>query len=389
MVSLPLELHERIVDSLSAHTNALGACSLVSRHWFPRARYHLFWTLDLSADWTPEPNGMTSLLSLLLNSHTPATFTPYISSIILTRRTWGMTPVNSILSVLQRVGVVPNRLEIDCPAYEPLKPFFCASLRSLSLTLHLDIHIDTLLAYISAFPLLESLRLAGSARYQAEETGQTSDLDFIFRLQTLAVSGSNIATPLFSRLAEALCLCEHESRHLEPSIRTITLQNITVWTSVFDFLSSSAARNVSQLLVSNCHIESTPFPIPLNSLQHLAVADTEPPQGIHTLLKLSSTFGLGHFLPTLLLSTVTIAFSRVPSPSSFVHAPWEELDAILSSKARFPQLRRFTIGMANDMNNFGKLRLSPLPQGLQDVLCGKGNGVLERCSERGVMDFAK
>ncbi|KAK0205759.1 hypothetical protein DFS33DRAFT_1380842 [Desarmillaria ectypa] len=43
-VDLPLELWDRIIDELANDTKALLACSLVSRSFYPRTRFHLFST---------------------------------------------------------------------------------------------------------------------------------------------------------------------------------------------------------------------------------------------------------------------------------------------------------------------------------------------------------
>ncbi|KAJ7617843.1 hypothetical protein FB45DRAFT_756357, partial [Roridomyces roridus] len=91
---LPIELVECIIDASSTHLPTLTACSLVCKQWLPRCRHHLFSSLNLSADWTPEPNSVTEFLALLPMPH--ATITPYVRAIVLSKRSWGMTPVSRI-----------------------------------------------------------------------------------------------------------------------------------------------------------------------------------------------------------------------------------------------------------------------------------------------------
>lgn len=44
---LPVEIHERIIDSLSNHPKALATCGLVCRAMVPRTRFHLFTVVHL------------------------------------------------------------------------------------------------------------------------------------------------------------------------------------------------------------------------------------------------------------------------------------------------------------------------------------------------------
>lgn len=45
-MKLPLELIEKVIDDLHSDTHALALCSLVSRDWLPRSRFHLFQTVS-------------------------------------------------------------------------------------------------------------------------------------------------------------------------------------------------------------------------------------------------------------------------------------------------------------------------------------------------------
>ncbi|KAF7293915.1 Serine/threonine-protein phosphatase [Mycena chlorophos] len=269
LAKLPIELAEYLIDVLGADSDAhtaipaLAACSLVCRRWLPRTRYHLFRTLDLAADWTPEANRVTDLLVLLRN--TPPghiTFASSVSTIRLRKRTWGMTSVDTVLSVLAEAGIAPSRLDIDCPAYEPRNPWltFGNSIRDISLTLHLDMPFGSLLAYLGTFPHLETLNLGGSARFTW--TGDEVEFKPPANLQTLSVCGSNMATPLLDWLASAAEFAEataiSSGSFSSNSVTILKLRDIgtpTAWHSVLAYLASPAGPLLEQLTIHNCDLE--------------------------------------------------------------------------------------------------------------------------------------
>ncbi|KAJ7921404.1 hypothetical protein B0H13DRAFT_154564 [Mycena leptocephala] len=103
-MSFPIELAECIIDASCSHPPTLAACSLVCKQWLPRSRHHLFSSLDLSADWNPEPNAVTEFIKII---DTPnSTLIPYVTGVVLSKRSWGMTPVHKILTILAVLGSV-------------------------------------------------------------------------------------------------------------------------------------------------------------------------------------------------------------------------------------------------------------------------------------------
>ncbi|KAJ7642620.1 hypothetical protein DFH06DRAFT_999532, partial [Mycena polygramma] len=50
IANFPAELVESVIDELQRDESTLLNCSLVSKQWLPRSRYHCFSSVTLSAD---------------------------------------------------------------------------------------------------------------------------------------------------------------------------------------------------------------------------------------------------------------------------------------------------------------------------------------------------
>ncbi|KAJ6620536.1 hypothetical protein B0H10DRAFT_2021955 [Mycena sp. CBHHK59/15] len=264
MRALPTELVESVIDSASTHPPTLAACSLVCKKWLPRSRHHLFSSTDLSAYWNPEPNAVTEFLCLIESPK--ATLIPFVITVVLEKRSWGMTPIRNILARLARSGIRPKFLHINCPVYEPTispdcPPVFFMSLTRLTLHLHNDMAMATLVDYVCAFPLLEYFYVGGSATYTTQVRPFAKALPP--RLHTLGITN-----PVFV----------HWVLSLEPmpqQLRTTILRAIRLsekWPAINRFLDSAAAIGVQSLIFEHC--DTYPHSIlpnlqSLGQLQHL------------------------------------------------------------------------------------------------------------------------
>ncbi|KAJ7131930.1 hypothetical protein C8R46DRAFT_1048457 [Mycena filopes] len=263
---LPIELVECIIDASSfLHRSALGACSLVCRQWLPRSRHLLFSSLDLSAEWAPEPNSVTEFFKIIDNPH--STVIPYVTSVVLSKRTWGMTSVHKLLTALGHSGIRPRVLQITCPTYEPThRPVFASSLVSLTLHLHMNMPIATLVDHVCAFPLLETLSIGGSAR-STTALGPSGSLPP--RLHTLVISN-----PIFAEWILTL-------DPVPTQLSTIILRDLRLpyqWAAAARYLASPAARTIRSLTLDRSDIADPPDPSPpldLSNLHELRVLTFE------------------------------------------------------------------------------------------------------------------
>lgn len=249
---LPIELVECIIDASVAHLPTVSACSLVCKQWLPRCRHHLFSLLNLSADWTPEPNSVTDFLALLRAPH--ATLIPYIRAVVVSKRSWGMTPVAHILAGLARAGVHPRALFVSCPTYEPTHaPLFAASLTHLVLELHNDMPAALLMDHICAFPRLESLDVGGSARFTVDEAAQYHHCDYRAlprRLHTLIVRNTVVVEWLMSLPDPAAPGTAQGS-----SITTLVIKHIRLpeqWVGIQRYFTSVNAAGIRALAFHGC-----------------------------------------------------------------------------------------------------------------------------------------
>ncbi|KAJ7696934.1 hypothetical protein B0H17DRAFT_1130590 [Mycena rosella] len=334
---LPIELVERIIDTACCHPPTLAACSLVCKDWLPRSRHHLFALLDLSAHWNPEPNAVTEFMKIITAPN--STLVPYVTAVVLGKRSWGMTPVQRILATLARSGIRPGFLHINCPTYEPTHlPIFSVSLVHLTLYLHNDMPIATLVDHVCAFPLLESLYVGGSARYTADVYPATQSLPP--KLRTLVISN-----PVFA----------HWVLSLDPvptQISTIILRYINLpeqWDEINRYLASpAAAAGIHSLTFEECDVTYPQIPYIPPDLQHL--------ENLHTLIIEKSGTLLADCLlgvlaavrsspATATLETIELYAVNGSGPGEFPHMRLREADGILADAAKLPGLQRVVVVM--------------------------------------------
>jgi hypothetical protein len=167
-VAFPSELVDAIIDQIhladqSSRRRALIACSLVSKSWLPRSRYHLFHTKLL---WhRMEPWTFVALL------HAPlSTITPYVRELRL-HETWGRCtygpwlnaalPRLTILSAITSLLVKGARFQVL--ETEDTTKFFGSfqMLRELSLVGCTFATSEQVIGVLGAIPSLEYLRLNG------------------------------------------------------------------------------------------------------------------------------------------------------------------------------------------------------------------------------------
>ncbi|KAJ7493792.1 hypothetical protein FB451DRAFT_1491198 [Mycena latifolia] len=333
---LPIELVERIIDTAASHPPTLAACSLVCKEWLPRSRHHLFASLDLSAHWTPEPNAVTAFMKIIDAPMANSTLVPYVTGVVLAKRSWGMTPVQRILAILAQSGIRPGFLHINCPTYEPTHlPIFSVSLVHLALYLHNDMPMATLVDHVCAFPMLESLYVGGSARY-------TNDLQPLSqsvppRLHTLIISD-----PVFAHWVLSL-------DQIPTQISTIVLRSIKLpeqWDAINQYLASPAATGIHSLAFEGCDTypqrhRAAPDLQCLENLQTLVIETSGPLLADGLLAVLSALRGspAAETLEAVELYAVNGWLGRYPQ------IQWRDADATLADKSRFPSLRRVAVGM--------------------------------------------
>ncbi|KAJ7087074.1 hypothetical protein C8R44DRAFT_893242 [Mycena epipterygia] len=402
---LPIELVEYIIDATSPHRPTLAVCSLVCKQWLPRSRHHLFASLDLSAHWNPEPNAVTEFMRIVDSPNT--TLVPYVTGVVLAKRSWGMTPVQKILTILSRSGIRPGFLYINCPTYEPTHlPIFSFSVAHLTLHLHNDMPMATLIDHVCAFPLLESLYIGGSARYNTDDEWSVPTSQAMPRkLHTLI-----ICDPVFATWALSL-------DPVPTQISTIVLRHIRLpnhHAEVNRYLASPAAAGIRSLTFQECDAcayiyLSMPSPVP----NIKAIAD--PPPDI-TRLDALQKLGLetNSSLADCLLSALT-ALRNSPACETLqaielyarneggvyarneieLYAPretdlyarngqaqWRAADAILSDAAIFPRLR--SVAVCARVRTLEQLDF-PTDYALPRAVAGQLRRDMARCHGRGLL----
>ncbi|KAJ7653651.1 hypothetical protein DFH06DRAFT_1299224 [Mycena polygramma] len=179
MADFPGELIDSIIDHLRSDKSALLISGLVSTQWLSRSRYHGFSSIDLfiascrnQGDW----EGLNRVETFLSLVESPlATFVSSITEIRLSHRRdrirekGGIISPKTILDRLDACGIRPVHLALHClnhfmiPFSSP--PAFASSVTHLDIQLtenHITLH--SIVDYICAFPLLESLKIWGTPR---------------------------------------------------------------------------------------------------------------------------------------------------------------------------------------------------------------------------------
>ncbi|KAJ7609558.1 hypothetical protein DFH06DRAFT_1246844 [Mycena polygramma] len=169
------ELVDCVIDNLKADKSALLVCSLVSKQWLPRSRLHGFSSVELTVARNPKDwKGPQRILAFLsLAESYIETFVPYVTTVHLShqrerrkKRTQVITP-EEILNRLDLCGIQPTYLTLDCLDHftrpSSGSPAFSSSLLHLDLSID-ENHVDlrSLVDYICAFPLLESIKVRGT-----------------------------------------------------------------------------------------------------------------------------------------------------------------------------------------------------------------------------------
>ncbi|KAJ6536824.1 hypothetical protein B0H19DRAFT_1382699 [Mycena capillaripes] len=360
----PIELVECIIDASCLHPPTLAACSLVCKQWLPRSRHHLFGSLDLSADWTPEPNVVTNFFNII---DTPnSTLTPYITGVVLSKRCWGMTPVHRILTVLARSGIRPGFLHINCPAYEPVHfPIFSSSLAHLALYLHTDIPMSTLIDHVCGFPLLESLYISGSARYSTLLRPRSREPPR--KLKTLMITN-----PVFTDWLLSL-------DPVPTQISTVVLRDIRMphqWSAINKYITSAAGPAIRSISFQSCEPLHQYIFLNFNridTLQELLV-ETSSPAGFLSVLGAVHGAVLCTTLETIELCTS----NDLTDWPEGLHA----VDAMLADVMAFPSLRRVAIRIrARKLENPD----FPIDYQIPAALVTQLHQAMARCHDRGLV----
>lgn len=168
-MSLPANLVDSVVDLLKSDIPALKVTSILSRQWLPRSRHYLFSSIWLHGGWSKAlAERVADFLTLI--SSPMATFIPFVLELHV-KFTWAQAydVPNLVLAMLEKHGVRPKRLHLDCyhqVMLLPLKrPAFWSSLVYLDIQMKdNNVVMDDIIHYICAFPFLETLRIGGEPK---------------------------------------------------------------------------------------------------------------------------------------------------------------------------------------------------------------------------------
>ncbi|KAJ7038990.1 hypothetical protein C8F04DRAFT_1088153 [Mycena alexandri] len=165
-LTLPDDIVELVIDTVQScgPLAALYTCSLISRQWLPRTRYHIFSTLALIlAPKDDKDDNATTFVRLLDSPLSRTTLIPYVRSLSLKNYIFDtpalFTP-RGLLAMLAQAGIQPARLLISgkisqvVPTVSEPSASFAASVMELKLVLNDKVDLAP---YICAFRLLQSL----------------------------------------------------------------------------------------------------------------------------------------------------------------------------------------------------------------------------------------
>ncbi|KAF8531364.1 hypothetical protein JB92DRAFT_2851672 [Gautieria morchelliformis] len=189
---IPSELIDTIIDYLRHEVSALCACSLVSRRWLPRPRYHLFAFMHLMS---------TNIVSALKILGPPSTFLPSIYALMLTEgrgdpwnRKWVDTSLPEV-PLSRMVGVQSLTLANVrwCALGEAAKTSISAlaqGVKSLCL-INFRMHsFAELLELLSESPALVTLKMNMIAFEKPEDASPVERYTIPRSLRTLEFGGS-------------------------------------------------------------------------------------------------------------------------------------------------------------------------------------------------------
>ncbi|KAJ7743680.1 hypothetical protein DFH07DRAFT_925294 [Mycena maculata] len=357
-MALPIELAECIIDASRHHPPTLATCSLVCKRWLPRSRHHLFSSLDLSADWNPEPNSVTEFLKII--DSPKSTLIPYVTTVVLSKRSWGMTPIPKILAVLARSGIRPELLHINCPTYEPVHlPIFSASLVHLTLHLHNDMPMATLIDHICAFPLLESLYIGGSARFSEDLRPMAKALPPKFHALVMC-------NPVFAHWVLSLDVPPMQ-------ISTLVLRYIRLpdhWAEINQYLCSPCASGIRSLTFQGCDTSALPQQnlYRLEDLQELVIEGSGAVPAAVDLLNVLAALCRSPVCMALEMLDLFAGTEDGLRRSEQSH--WHAADAVLANTAVFPRLRCVRVRVRVRTLRHPDLTTEyPIPGALGNQLC--------------------
>ncbi|KAJ7659583.1 hypothetical protein DFH06DRAFT_1326588 [Mycena polygramma] len=385
MLRLPGELVDFIIDLLSSDASALATCSLLSRQWLPRSQHRRFSTLSLIIGCDSEDKRVQQLLSIVASP--VATFAPFVQEVKLThkrkRSEGAATSCREILSSLHGCGIRPTRLYRNCHRHFTIPldgpPAFTSSL------VHLDLAFDdwayvalaSIIDYICAFPLLESLKVAGLTG-DAKPTVPTS-AGLPPRLHTL-YAGNPLITEWITSLNPV-------PKHITTVCFLDFIEFPNLWSAINKYLRSPAGATINSITLSFADFQrllyfGAPDFQSVPHLRHLTLR-TGQYNAVLCVLPVLSALRLSPSRNTLETITIVLYLRYVPET-------WIALDAELADAERYPHLRRITLSTIDSGERF----LADLGYGLglgeqgkeKSALAGAVRKHLPRCEERGILD---
>ncbi|KAJ6522737.1 hypothetical protein B0H19DRAFT_1043457 [Mycena capillaripes] len=401
MADFPGELVDSVIDHLSTDTSSLLACGLVSKQWLPRSRNYRFSSVDLfiGGEWKG-PRRVHAFLSLTKSSL--VTFVPCVVEVHLSHRreqhkgSGQVISPDAILVRLSACGIRPKRLFLNCLLYfsHPLSglPAFASSLVHLDLQLE-DNHINlrSVVDYICAFPLLESLKIWGIPDVITPKLPKSLALPP--QLQTMHAGHPLVADWL-------LTLGDSIPRQLT-KLELVNFGRSTFrWSHINRYLGSSAVEHLEALTVSGTkpgyelHITEEPGPNlqHLRCLKHLTIKESHS-FAPRTLLDILRSLRLSPASGTLEEITISLNFMTV---TRYTAVDWMAVDAVLADATAWPQLRSLTLAMEENRVDGQEYKSHDIRYSLGVLALDTGLDLpiaialrqhLSRCDERGVLDI--
>ncbi|KAJ7450329.1 hypothetical protein B0H11DRAFT_2077818 [Mycena galericulata] len=348
MPELPAELVDLTTSILVADKPALLTCSLLSRKWLPWSRQYdsRFSTVPLAVSWdSKNRKGLDRIHTFIDIISSPlATFVPLVAEVRLTHK-WNTRAEGTVISpgeilhALNRLGIQPSRLYLDCYRYLTSPPdgppAFASSLLHLELELDENyVALDGIVDYVCSYPLLESLEIRGLP----DNVNPTPPASLALppQLHTLRI-GHKLFTDWIITLTPA-----------PKQLTTLELIGIpgfqSKWSAMNRYLSSPAAENTQTIIFHDCHPSTGRSGGPnfesLRRLKHIVIRQPHA-RAPSTLLSILS------FLRTTpasrTLQTITLSMSFLELAAHYKPNKWLEVDEALADAAEWPRLRGVTL----------------------------------------------
>ncbi|KAJ6514323.1 hypothetical protein C8R47DRAFT_1313647 [Mycena vitilis] len=350
---LPAELLDSVMDGLEEDKPALLTCSLVSKQWLPRTRYHCFSSVTLLIKDEKNPAAskeiekVHGLLSLLESPVT--TLVPYVTEIhLLHRRERRCISAEEILTRLDASGIRPAQLTLNCSSHFTRSlhgaQAFASSLQHLNLQLSENtIHLHSVVDYICAFPFLESLTVDGRPSFIVHQpavprtlpaglhtirVGHPLIVDWILTLDPLPSQITTVHLVDFGCTTSVL-RWHHINAYFESPaaafLESLTFTGITGGKTLVRPGESRSSlhhlRCLKHLTIKEAH-ESAP----LSLLDVLASLRKSPSSATLETITVSQDF-----IPKMWLGSVR-------PPPHFRPADWLAVDAVLADASAWPRL---------------------------------------------------